>query len=84
MKLALFVALLGSALGVALVPGPAPAQPKQDDAWQASVNKAVAYLKGIQWTENAAGPGPKGERIADKSHIWYGGFGYSRRSRRGV
>jgi squalene-hopene/tetraprenyl-beta-curcumene cyclase len=48
MKQALFVALLGSALAVALVPGPAPAQPKQDDAWQGSVDKAVAYLKKSQ------------------------------------
>ena len=52
-----------------------------DPAFRPQMDRAVAYLKGIQWTENAAGPGPKGEKVADKSNPWYGGFGYSRAGR---
>jgi squalene-hopene/tetraprenyl-beta-curcumene cyclase len=52
-----------------------------DPALKPRIDKAVAYLKGIQWTENAAGPGPKGEKITDKKNPWYGGYGYSRAGR---
>lgn len=53
----------------------------KDPALQPQIDKAIAYLKGIQWTENAAGPGPKGEVVKDKSNPWYGGWGYSRAGR---
>ncbi|HEX8912298.1 MAG TPA: prenyltransferase/squalene oxidase repeat-containing protein [Humisphaera sp.] len=53
----------------------------KDPAYQPHIDKAVKYLKGIQWTENAAGPGPKGEKVNDKSNPWYGGFGYSTKGR---
>jgi squalene-hopene/tetraprenyl-beta-curcumene cyclase len=52
-----------------------------DPAFKPQIDKAVAYLKGLQWTENAASAGPKGEKITDKSHVWYGGFGYSKAGR---
>jgi prenyltransferase/squalene oxidase-like repeat protein len=44
------------------------------------IDRAVAYLKGLQWTENTA-PGPKGEKITDKSNPWYGGMGYGGHAR---
>jgi squalene-hopene/tetraprenyl-beta-curcumene cyclase len=44
------------------------------------IDRAVAYLKGLQWTEKT-GPGPKGEKVADKSNPWYGGTGYGRHGR---
>jgi squalene-hopene/tetraprenyl-beta-curcumene cyclase len=43
----LLVPVFAFALGVALLPGSAPAQPK-DDAWKTAVEKATAYLKKSQ------------------------------------
>ena len=47
MKKCLLVSLFAVAVGVALLPGPAAAQPK-DDARKAAVDKAVAFLKSKQ------------------------------------
>src|SRR5688500_13633414 len=44
------------------------------------IDRAVAYLKGLQWTETT-GAGPKGEKVTDKSNPWYGGMGYGRKGR---
>ncbi|HSI36205.1 MAG TPA: prenyltransferase/squalene oxidase repeat-containing protein [Tepidisphaeraceae bacterium] len=52
----------------------------QDPAHKPYVDRAVAYLKGIQWTDKT-GPGPKGEKIADDKNPWFGGWGYSRAGR---
>jgi squalene-hopene/tetraprenyl-beta-curcumene cyclase len=52
-----------------------------DPRFQERIDRAVAYLKGLQWTERAAGEGPGGETISDESHTWYGGWGYGRQSR---
>ena len=51
-----------------------------DPSLQPRVDKAVAFLKGLQWTE-ASPTGPKGEKVADKSNPWYGGFNYGRHER---
>lgn len=49
-----------------------------DPAYKPRLDKALAYLKSLQWREGAVGP--KGETV-DKSNPWYGGFGYGRHSR---
>lgn len=51
-----------------------------DPAFKPRLDKAVAYLRGLQWSEvgAAAGKGPKGETVTDKSNVWYGGFGYGK------
>src|SRR5947208_15475320 len=51
-----------------------------DPAYKERIDRAVAYLKGLQWTEKT-GPGPKGEVVKDKSNNWYGGYGYSKKGR---
>ena len=51
-----------------------------DPALKPQLDKAVAYLKGLQFTENTP-PGPKGEKVADKSNPWFGGAGYGRHAR---
>jgi len=51
-----------------------------DPAYKPQIDRAVAYLKGIQWTDKT-GPGPKGEKIADDKNNWWGGWGYSRAGR---
>lgn len=43
-----------------------------------ATDKAVAYLKGLQWTDAIAGP--KGEKV-DLGNPWYGGWGYGGLSR---
>jgi squalene-hopene/tetraprenyl-beta-curcumene cyclase len=50
-----------------------------EPAYQARMDKAVAFLKQLQWTEETKGP--KGETVADKSNTWYGGWGYGRHGR---
>jgi squalene-hopene/tetraprenyl-beta-curcumene cyclase len=52
----------------------------KDDSFKPRIDKAVAYLKGLQWTQNTPA-GPKGERIADEKNPWYGGWGYGRHGR---
>jgi squalene-hopene/tetraprenyl-beta-curcumene cyclase len=49
-------------------------------AFKPQIDKAVAYIKGIQWTDKT-GPGPKGEKLADDKNNWWGGWGYSRAGR---
>jgi squalene-hopene/tetraprenyl-beta-curcumene cyclase len=49
-------------------------------AFRPRIDQAVAYLKGLQWTERTP-PGPNGERVADEKNPWYGGWGYGRRGR---
>ena len=50
-----------------------------EPAYQERMDKAVAFLKQLQWTEETKGP--KGETVADKSNTWYGGWGYGRHGR---
>jgi squalene-hopene/tetraprenyl-beta-curcumene cyclase len=50
-----------------------------EPSFRPRIDKAVAYLKGLQWTESIEGP--KGEKIADDKNPWYGGFGYGRSGR---
>lgn len=49
-------------------------------AYKEKIDKAVAYIKGIQWTDKT-GPGPKGEKLVDDKNNWWGGWGYSRAGR---
>jgi squalene-hopene/tetraprenyl-beta-curcumene cyclase len=49
-------------------------------AFKDRIDKAVAYIKGIQWTDKT-GPGPKGEKLKDEANNWWGGWGYSRAGR---
>lgn len=46
--------------------------------YRPAIDKGVAYLKGLQWTDTIAGP--KGEKI-DVNSPWYGGWGYGGFSR---
>ena len=46
--------------------------------YKPAIDKAVAYLKGLQWTDTIAGP--KGEKV-DPKNPWYGGWGYGGFSR---
>ena len=50
-----------------------------EPAYRERMDKAVAFLKQLQWTEETKGP--KGETVADKSNTWYGGWGYGRHGR---
>ena len=52
-----------------------------DPALKPQMDKAVAYLKGLQWTERTPAAGPKGEKVNDKSNPWYGGTGYGGHAR---
>ncbi|HEV2295318.1 MAG TPA: prenyltransferase/squalene oxidase repeat-containing protein [Tepidisphaeraceae bacterium] len=52
-----------------------------EPSFKPRIEKAVAYLKGLQWTENTGGAGPKGERVTDEKNPWYGGWGYGRHGR---
>jgi squalene-hopene/tetraprenyl-beta-curcumene cyclase len=49
-----------------------------DPSFKGHLDKAVAFLKGLQWTESSTGP--KGEKV-DKSNPWYGGWGYGHHAR---
>jgi squalene-hopene/tetraprenyl-beta-curcumene cyclase len=50
----------------------------EDPAMKPAMDKAVAYLKTLQWTD--AIEGPKGEKV-DVNNPWYGGAGYGRQGR---
>ena len=50
-----------------------------DPAFKERLDKAVAFLKGLQWNENTVGP--KGEKVTDQKNTWYGGWGYGRHAR---
>jgi squalene-hopene/tetraprenyl-beta-curcumene cyclase len=51
----------------------------KDPAFKERLDRAVAFLKGLQWTEQTKGP--KGETVADKTNTWYGGWGYGNHAR---
>lgn len=51
----------------------------KNPAFQPQIDRAVAYVKGLQWTEETA---PDGETITESSP-WFGGWGYGGRSRGG-
>jgi squalene-hopene/tetraprenyl-beta-curcumene cyclase len=46
----------------------------KNPAYKEAIDKGVAYLKGIQWTDKYTGP--KGEKLKDDKNIWWGGWGY--------
>lgn len=52
----------------------------EDPQYKAAMDKAVAYLKQLQWTEKTEA-GPKGEKVTDDKNPWYGGWGYGRSAR---
>jgi len=49
-------------------------------AYKERIDKAVAYLKSLQWTDRIEG-GPKGEGKIDVGNPWYGGAGYGSKGR---
>jgi squalene-hopene/tetraprenyl-beta-curcumene cyclase len=51
-----------------------------DPSFKAPLDKALAYLKSLQWTESIEG-GPKGEGKITPDNPWYGGSGYGNRGR---
>src|SRR5687768_16725964 len=52
----------------------------EDPAFKPRIDKAVAYLKSLQWTGVISG-GPKGEKNIEVGNPWYGGFGYGSKGR---
>ena len=50
-----------------------------EPAYRERLDRAVAFLKRLQWTEETTGP--KGETVTDKSNTWYGGWGDGRHGR---
>jgi squalene-hopene/tetraprenyl-beta-curcumene cyclase len=50
-----------------------------DAAYKPALDRAVAFLKWLQWTEHLTGP--KGETVSDKNNSWYGGWGYGNHAR---
>jgi squalene-hopene/tetraprenyl-beta-curcumene cyclase len=52
----------------------------KDPALKPALDKAVAYLKGLQFTTNSP-PDPKGQKVTGEEHPWFGGFGYGRHGR---
>ncbi len=52
----------------------------KNPAFDEALQKAVAYLKGLQWGVGAK-QGPKGESVVSEDHPWYGGWGYGGQSR---
>ncbi|MGB7159523.1 MAG: prenyltransferase/squalene oxidase repeat-containing protein [Tepidisphaeraceae bacterium] len=53
----------------------------EEPSFKPRIDKAIAYLKGLQWTDHTPGDGPKGEKIVDDKNPWYGGWGYGRKGR---
>ncbi|MGE5611172.1 MAG: prenyltransferase/squalene oxidase repeat-containing protein [Bacillota bacterium] len=51
-----------------------------DPSFKPAIDKAVAYLKSLQWTDTIQG-GPKGEKNIDVNNPWYGGTGYGSHGR---
>lgn len=47
--------------------------------YKTNIDKAVAYLKGLQWTETMVSA--ENEKITGKDDPWFGGWGYGGRSR---
>lgn len=48
--------------------------------YQPNIDKAVDYLKSLQWGVRVV-EGPKGEKVIDATSPWYGGWGYGRGGR---
>jgi squalene-hopene/tetraprenyl-beta-curcumene cyclase len=48
-------------------------------AYKDRIDKAVAYLKGLQWTDMVSSA--DGQKVGGKDDTWYGGWGYGGRSR---
>lgn len=48
--------------------------------YKPAIDKAVAYLTDLQWTDKIQGL-PKGEQAVDEKHPNYGGWGYGRKGR---
>jgi len=55
----------------------APQTPKVTDA----IKRAQAYLKALQWAEDAAEGGTEAASRVEKDHPFYGGVGYGNRGR---
>ncbi|HYE21862.1 MAG TPA: prenyltransferase/squalene oxidase repeat-containing protein [Tepidisphaeraceae bacterium] len=51
-----------------------------DPALKPHVEKALGYLKGLQFTDKTPAD-PKGTKVAGPDHVWFGGFGYGRHGR---
>jgi squalene-hopene/tetraprenyl-beta-curcumene cyclase len=51
----------------------------EEPSFKPHIDKAVAYLKGLQWTDMTTSA--EGEKIAGEADPWYGGWGYGGRSR---
>jgi squalene-hopene/tetraprenyl-beta-curcumene cyclase len=51
----------------------------EDPAYRERIDRAVAYLKKLQWTTTTVGPA--GETVADEQNTWYGGWGYGSKGR---
>jgi squalene-hopene/tetraprenyl-beta-curcumene cyclase len=51
-----------------------------DPSFKENLDKAVAFLKRLQWVPNGE-KGPKGEQVTDEKNPWYGGFGYGNHTR---
>jgi squalene-hopene/tetraprenyl-beta-curcumene cyclase len=52
----------------------------ENPQYQERIDKAVAYLKSLQWNDTIAG-GPKGEKGIEVGNPWFGGFGYGSKGR---
>lgn len=53
----------------------------KDPAFRPSIDRAVAYLKGLQWTPNMTSA--EGQTVTGEDDPWFGGWGYGGRSRGG-
>jgi squalene-hopene/tetraprenyl-beta-curcumene cyclase len=51
----------------------------EDPAFKPQIDKAVAYLKGLQWTPQMTSA--EGETVTAENDPWFGGWGYGGRSR---
>src|SRR4029453_12331577 len=52
----------------------------ENPAFKDRIDKAVAYLKSLQWNDRIQG-GPKGEGPIDVGNPWFGGAGYGSKGR---
>jgi squalene-hopene/tetraprenyl-beta-curcumene cyclase len=52
----------------------------ENPEFKSRIDKAVAYLKSLQWNDRIEG-GPKGEGKIDVGNPWYGGAGYGSKGR---
>ncbi len=53
----------------------------EDPSFKPAIDKAVNYLKTLQWTDRISGLAPGGETVADDKDNRYGGFGYGHSAR---